>query len=90
MNRVNDPPDHSALSGGQGDPIHPATAIALRWQDHLTRDRRRSAHTVRAYAATAHRLIQFLAWHLGGSVEGEHLQRLKTAKLLAFLVYRRM
>ena len=68
---------------------HPATAIALRWQDHLTRDRRRSAHTVRAYAATAHRLIEFLAGHLGGSVEGEHLRELQPADLRAFLARRR-
>jgi len=68
---------------------HPATAIALRWQDHLTRDRRRSAHTVRAYAATAHRLIQFLSNHLGGSVEGRHLQELQPADLRAYLARRR-
>ena len=68
---------------------HPATAIALRWQDHLTSDRRHSAHTVRAYAATAHRLIQFLAGHLGGSVAGEHLTSLQPADLRAFLARRR-
>jgi integrase/recombinase XerC len=68
---------------------HPATAIALRWRDHLTRDRRRSAHTVRAYAATAHRLIEFLAQHLGGSVESEHLRQLQPADLRAFLARRR-
>ena len=68
MNRVNDAPHHSALSGGQGDPVHPARALAARWQQHLSRERRRSEHTVRAYAATAHRLIDFLGDHLGGAV----------------------
>ncbi|MDP8994260.1 MAG: hypothetical protein M3N07_04625, partial [Pseudomonadota bacterium] len=60
MNRVNDAPHHSALSGGQGGPVHPARAIAARWHDHLSDARRRSEHTVRAYVATAHRLIDFL------------------------------
>ena len=74
MNRVNDAPHHSALSGGQGDPAHhPAREIAARWGDYLTHDRRRSAHTVRAYGATAHRLIAFLAEHLGGAVDAEAL-----------------
>jgi integrase/recombinase XerC len=68
---------------------HPATAIALRWQDHLTRDRRRSVHTVRAYAATAHRLIQFLGGHLGESVGSDHLRALQPADLRAFLARRR-
>ena len=48
-------------------PAHPARLIAARWHDHLTRERRRSEHTVRAYVATAHRLIAFLAGHLGGA-----------------------
>jgi integrase/recombinase XerC len=68
---------------------HPAAAIAFRWQEHLTRDRRRSAHTVRAYGATAHRLIRFLGEHLGGSVEAQHLQSLQPADLRAFLARRR-
>src|SRR5947207_1236735 len=36
---------------------HPARALAARWASYLQHDRRRSAHTVRAYGATAHRLI---------------------------------
>ncbi|WP_324750475.1 tyrosine recombinase XerC [Sphingomonas sp. LY54] len=73
------------------DPLtdHPARAIAARWQDHLTRDRRRSEHTVRAYGATAHRLIQFLAGHLGGAVTAEALAGLQAADLRAFLGSRR-
>lgn len=73
------------------DPLaaHPARAVALDWQDHLTRDRRRSPHTVRAYAATAHRLIDFLADHLGGPVDGAALARLGAADLRAYLTHRR-
>lgn len=73
------------------DPLsdHPARALALGWQDHLTRDRRRSAHTVRAYTATAHRLIDFLAQHLGGAVTGEALLQLQASDLRAFLTIRR-
>jgi len=67
-----------------------AAAIAARWHDHLTQDRRRSAHTVRAYVATAHRLIQFLAGHLGGPVDGAALTKLQASDLRAFLGSRRM
>jgi integrase/recombinase XerC len=74
------------------DPLtagHPAAATALRWQHHLARDRRRSPHTVRAYAATAHRLIGFLAGHLGGAVDGAALAALEAKDLRAFLAHRR-
>jgi integrase/recombinase XerC len=73
------------------DPLtgHAAIAVAGRWHDHLTRERRRSAHTVRAYAATAHRLIAFLAGHLGQAVDDEALAALKPADLRAFLTVRR-
>jgi len=74
--------DHPDLS-------HPASRIALRWHDHLTRERRRSAHTVRAYTATAHRLIAFLGTHLGQAVDGAALCALQSADLRAFLGTRR-
>ena len=51
--------------------------------------RRRSEHTVRAYVATAHRLIGFLGAHLGGSVGGPALCALSPADLRAFLASRR-
>jgi len=74
-----------------GDPSsgHPASRIAVRWADHLARDRRRSAHTVRAYAATAHRLIAFLAEHLGSAVDDAALAALTPADLRAYLTRRR-
>jgi integrase/recombinase XerC len=68
---------------------HAALDIALRWQQHLERDRRRSAHTVRAYGATAHRLIAFLAEHLGGAVDADALHTLQPSDLRAFLTRRR-
>ena len=73
------------------DPLtsSPARAIAARWHDHLLRERRRSAHTVRAYAATAHRLLDFLEAHLGGAVGPPELSALSAADLRAFLAARR-
>jgi len=39
------------------------------WADHLARDRRRSAHTVRAYRASAERLTAFLIDHWGARID---------------------
>jgi integrase/recombinase XerC len=44
---------------------------------------------VRAYVATAHRLIDFLAQHLGDAVGAEALNALRPADLRAFLTERR-
>jgi integrase/recombinase XerC len=68
---------------------HPAAADAAAWGDHLRRDRRRSDHTVRAYVATAHRLIRFLGEHRGAAVDGAMLRTLDAADLRAFLAARR-
>ncbi|NML08506.1 tyrosine recombinase XerC [Sphingomonas sp. G-3-2-10] len=56
---------------------------------HLSRDRRRSAHTVRAYQATAERLIAFLQSHWGGEANREALAKVSAADLRAFLAFRR-
>jgi integrase/recombinase XerC len=69
--------------------IHPASAIAAAWGDHLRRDRRRSDHTVRAYVATAHRLIRFVGTHRGAAVDAALLATLEAADLRAFLASRR-
>lgn len=61
-----------------------------RWRRHLALDRRRSTHTVRAYVATAERLVAFLEEHRGGLVETETLARLDQADLRAFLTRRRL
>jgi integrase/recombinase XerC len=68
---------------------HPARGLAVAWHDHLAAARRRSEHTVRAYVATAHRLIDFLADHLGGRVDDAALAALRPADLRAFLTRRR-
>ena len=71
------------------DDAHPAQALAARWSDYLSHDRRRSPHTVRAYVATAHRFIQFLGQHIGGAVGRDELIGLNAADLRAFLAQRR-
>jgi integrase/recombinase XerC len=70
--------------------LNGASTLAARWSDHLQHDRRRSAHTVRAYVATAHRLVQFLGEHWGGEVDVARLHQLTAADLRAFLARRRM
>ena len=63
--------------------------LPLLFAEHLARDRRRSAHTVRAYEATAVRLVAFLGGHWGGAVGREALGRVSAADLRAYLAHRR-
>jgi integrase/recombinase XerC len=63
--------------------------LAARWASYLQHDRRRSAHTVRAYAATAHRLIDFLGRYRGEIIGPAALTRIAAADLRAFLADRR-
>ncbi|MCW3849481.1 tyrosine recombinase XerC [Sphingomonas sp. LB-2] len=63
--------------------------LPLLYAHHLARDRRRSAHTVRAYEATAVRLVAFLQAHLGEAVTPETLGRVSAADLRAYLAHRR-
>jgi integrase/recombinase XerC len=67
---------------GTEDRVTPVTA----WSEHLRSNRRRSAHTVRAYVATAERLMAFLVEHQGGPAD---LSRVEAADLRAFLARRR-
>lgn len=60
-----------------------------KWTEHLAHERRRSAHTVRAYGATAARFLAFLTTHLGGTPDERRLARLTTADLRAYLADRR-
>ena len=69
--------------------VHGASALAARWHDYLLHDRRRSAHTVRAYVATAHRFIRFLGNYRGELIEPEALLTLAPTDLRAFLARRR-
>ena len=68
--------------------IHPAFALAARWEDHLRRDRRRSVHTVRAYGAAARRLIAFLGRHRAMLI-GVSALSIEPAEMRAFLAARR-
>ncbi|RYY24270.1 MAG: tyrosine recombinase XerC [Sphingomonadales bacterium] len=63
--------------------------LPLLYAQHLARDRRRSAHTVRAYESTAIRLVAFLQSHWGGEVTREALAGITAADLRAFLAQRR-
>jgi integrase/recombinase XerC len=63
--------------------------LAAYYAAHLARDRRRSAHTVRAYHATAERLVGFLAGHWGGAVDRAALAAMTAADLRAYLAHRR-
>lgn len=63
--------------------------LPLLYAQHLARDRRRSAHTVRAYEATAVRLVAFLQGHWGGEVTRAALASITAADLRAFLATRR-
>lgn len=67
-----------------------SSALIENWRRHLALDRRRSVHTVRAYVATAERLIAFLEAHRGEAVTQAMLARLEQADVRAFLTARRM
>jgi integrase/recombinase XerC len=66
-----------------------ATALVEDWRRFLAQDRRRSVHTVRAYVATAERLLLFLIDHRGGNISRNDLARLTPADIRAFLADRR-
>jgi integrase/recombinase XerC len=68
---------------------HPASGIVAAWSAHLQHDRRRSLHTVRAYVATAHRLIAFLGLHRGEEIGAPQLLGIAATDLRAFLASRR-
>ncbi|MBX3594858.1 tyrosine recombinase XerC [Sphingomonas sp.] len=63
--------------------------LPLRFAEHLARDRRRSAHTVRAYEGAAIRLIAFLTGHWGRTVDAAALATVEAGDLRAFLAHRR-
>ena len=69
--------------------VHPAAALAAQWASYLQHDRRRSPHTVRAYVATAHRLIDFLGRYRGEEIAASGLLGLGAVDLRAFLAERR-
>jgi integrase/recombinase XerC len=66
-----------------------ATSLTNQWREHLANDRRRSQHTVRAYMATAERLIAFLQTHEGEAPTAASLLALSQSDLRSFLAARR-
>ncbi|MCE7795908.1 tyrosine recombinase XerC [Sphingobium sufflavum] len=58
------------------------------WHDHLALDRRRSVHTVRAYMATAQRLLNWMA-DTGGVADQAALAALTPSDLRAYVASRR-
>jgi integrase/recombinase XerC len=66
--------------------VESSSPIITRWTAHLHSGRRRSPHTIRAYAATAERLIAFLSDHQGGVPD---LAAVTAADLRAYLAHRR-
>ena len=76
----------AGLSLGASQEAH---RLAARWGAWLTANRRRSAHTVRAYEASAHRLIAFLEAHLGGPVTPESFAGVALQDIRAYLGQRR-
>ncbi|EQB03485.1 tyrosine recombinase XerC [Sphingobium indicum] len=67
-----------------------ADDLCEQWRRHLALDRRRSVHTVRAYVATAERLLAFLEEHRGEAATAAMLAGIEQADLRAFLTVRRL
>ena len=68
---------------------HPATALVVEWLAALADARRRSPHTVRAYAATLHGFVAFVAHSHGGPVDTAVLNGLGLVDIRAYLAHRR-
>jgi len=65
-------------------------ALVESWRAYLALDRRRSTHTVRAYMATAERLLAWMAEMDGRAPNRAALTRLTTGDLRAYLATRRV
>ena len=68
---------------------HPATALVVAWAASMADTRRLSPLTVRAYTATLHRFVRFVAQHTGGPVDAAALSGLGLADFRAYLAVRR-
>jgi integrase/recombinase XerC len=77
------------VADGPAALIHPAQALVAQWASYLKHDRRRSVHTVRAYVATAHRLIEFLGRYRAEEIAPSGLLGVAAVDLRAFLADRR-
>lgn len=67
----------------------PSPPLLERWRAHLADNRRRSLHTVRAYVATAERLVDFLHEHWGEAATAQRIGCATQADIRAFLASRR-
>jgi integrase/recombinase XerC len=63
--------------------------LPILYAAHLSRNLRRSVHTMRAYRATAGRLLSFLRGHWGGGIARTDLAKVTPPDLRAFLAQRR-
>lgn len=70
-------------------PADAPAALLERWRAHLADGRRRSLHTVRAYVATAERLLAWMEEMDGRAPDRAALLALGTSDLRAFLAARR-
>ncbi len=66
-----------------------AAALVTAWTASLANSRRLSPLTVKAYAATLHRFLGFVAGHIGGPVSATTLSALSLADFRAYLAARR-
>ena len=66
-----------------------ATALVVEFLGTLEHARRRSPHTLRAYAATLHGFVAFLQHSHGEAISRGHLDRLTRADIRAWLAARR-
>ncbi|MBO9669379.1 MAG: tyrosine recombinase XerC [Sphingobium sp.] len=65
------------------------SALIAGWRDHLALEKRASAHTVRAYVATAERLLDWMEEMDGRTPDRAGLAKLTTGDLRAYLAARR-
>jgi integrase/recombinase XerC len=66
-----------------------STALLESWRAHLAESRRRSEHTVRAYVATAERLLGWMEEMDGRAPDRAAIMKLATSDLRGFLASRR-
>ncbi len=63
--------------------------ITMEFSNFLSDNRRKSMHSVRAYVATAERLVAFLENHWGDAITRQSLAQISAADLRAYLASRR-
>ena len=72
-----------------GHPVNEAAGLIAGWRDHLALEKRASTHTVRAYVATAERLLVWME-DMDGRMPGrDAITKLAVSDLRAYLATRR-